>query len=202
LAIGRAALVTFCQRGYHGTTLDEIAGRVGLTRGALLHHFHSKAALLSAVVDPYLCAFDAVLDDAGADDPPTAEQRRRLLCKLTEVVLANRAEVELLQGDVATRDRLELAEQSRVRRERLITLMVGSQAPGPDRVRATAALGAVLYPAASAWLELDSPEARSAWLEAALAVLAGPGSSQPRVPGRTVSAEGAGTGNACAAVTA
>ncbi len=39
----------FAARGYDGASLDEIASRAGLTKGALYHHFASKAALLEAV---------------------------------------------------------------------------------------------------------------------------------------------------------
>ncbi|MGC7099774.1 TetR/AcrR family transcriptional regulator [Amycolatopsis lurida] len=54
----RSALVTsavelFTDRGYAGTSLDEIARRARVTKGALYHHFTGKQALFEA-------AFDAV----------------------------------------------------------------------------------------------------------------------------------------------
>ncbi|SFB35727.1 transcriptional regulator, TetR family [Amycolatopsis marina] len=54
----RAALVDsavdlFTKRGYAGTSLDEIAKRARVTKGALYHHFSGKQALFEA-------AFDAV----------------------------------------------------------------------------------------------------------------------------------------------
>src|SRR5829696_3371503 len=41
----------FAERGYHGTFLEEIVRRAGLTRGALYHHFEDKKDLFRAVVD-------------------------------------------------------------------------------------------------------------------------------------------------------
>jgi len=45
-----AALASFHARGYMATTLDDIAHRAGITRGAIAWHFGSKAELLNAVI--------------------------------------------------------------------------------------------------------------------------------------------------------
>ncbi|MEU2630104.1 MULTISPECIES: TetR/AcrR family transcriptional regulator [Kitasatospora] len=42
---------TFATRGYHHASLAEIAERAGLTQPGLLHHFRSKTALLSGVLE-------------------------------------------------------------------------------------------------------------------------------------------------------
>jgi AcrR family transcriptional regulator len=42
---------TFATRGYHNASLAEIADRVGLTQAGVLHHFSSKAGLLTGVLD-------------------------------------------------------------------------------------------------------------------------------------------------------
>jgi AcrR family transcriptional regulator len=60
----RGALVTaarelFAERGFAGVGRDEIAERAGVTRGALYHHFESKAAVAAAVIE----AVDAELTD-------------------------------------------------------------------------------------------------------------------------------------------
>lgn len=58
----RNALVTnavelFTERGFAKTSLDEVATRARVTKGALYHHFANKVALFEA-------AFDAVEEDA------------------------------------------------------------------------------------------------------------------------------------------
>jgi len=47
----QAAIVMFGEVGYHGASLREIAGRVGISHPGLLHHFPTKAALLEAVLE-------------------------------------------------------------------------------------------------------------------------------------------------------
>jgi AcrR family transcriptional regulator len=49
-----AAQSAFHERGYHGTSLDEILGRAGATKGGLYHHFPDKESLASAVVSERL----------------------------------------------------------------------------------------------------------------------------------------------------
>ena len=45
-----AARRSFAQVGYAATSMDDLCAEVGLTRGALYHHFGGKAGLLEAVV--------------------------------------------------------------------------------------------------------------------------------------------------------
>ena len=44
----RAALVAFRERGYHGTTLDDIAAQLGVRNTALYHYFPDKQSILVA----------------------------------------------------------------------------------------------------------------------------------------------------------
>ncbi|MFV0461185.1 MAG: TetR/AcrR family transcriptional regulator [Actinomycetales bacterium] len=46
LALLEAALMSFEEKGWRGATFDDVAERAGVTRGAVNHHFDSKAALL------------------------------------------------------------------------------------------------------------------------------------------------------------
>ena len=46
-----AALTSFGTTGYDGTSLDDLAGRLGLRKQTILYHFGSKRGLLDAVVD-------------------------------------------------------------------------------------------------------------------------------------------------------
>lgn len=50
-AILQAARELFGRRGYADTGRDEIAARAGVTRGALYHHFVSKADVFAAVTE-------------------------------------------------------------------------------------------------------------------------------------------------------
>lgn len=63
---------TFARRGYAGTSLRDIVGPAGLTKGALYHHFKSKADLFEAVYvqleEELRTKVEAALGEAG-DDP-------------------------------------------------------------------------------------------------------------------------------------
>ena len=45
-----AALEVFSAKGFHGTTVDEIAERAGLGKGTVYRHFHSKKGLFSELI--------------------------------------------------------------------------------------------------------------------------------------------------------
>jgi len=51
IQIVQAGLRLFARQGYHKTTITDLAQAIGLTSGAVLHHFPTKEAILDAVVD-------------------------------------------------------------------------------------------------------------------------------------------------------
>lgn len=55
----------FCEQGYGGTSMDDVAAAVELTKGTLYHHFPGKADILSQIYDE---AADIVL--AGTKEIP------------------------------------------------------------------------------------------------------------------------------------
>src|ERR1700712_4809881 len=61
--IRESALDLFVAQGYGATSLEDIAGRLGRTRQAVLYHFKSKEELLRVVLDPYFIAVNEVLDE-------------------------------------------------------------------------------------------------------------------------------------------
>ncbi|MEJ2890603.1 TetR/AcrR family transcriptional regulator [Actinomycetospora aeridis] len=71
-AITRAARESFAERGYHGSSIRDIAARAGLSLSALYHWHPSKQDLLTALIEEstaeYFRRCDEALQDAG-DDP-------------------------------------------------------------------------------------------------------------------------------------
>jgi AcrR family transcriptional regulator len=67
-ALLKSASELFAERGYAGTSLDEVVSAARVTKGALYHHFAGKLALFQAVFDE--C-------EAGAVRRITADVRRR-----------------------------------------------------------------------------------------------------------------------------
>jgi AcrR family transcriptional regulator len=170
-AIMSAALVTFCKHGYASATLEEIGAEVGLTRGAVLHHFKSKSELLGAVVQPFRAALAQLLATADVADPATEIQRDDVLNGFADLFLAHRGAVRLLTNDVSARVALGLVDQWPMPPARLVTLLAGSRPIALTQVQVTAAIGAMIAPIASVWLDLDDAAARDELIRAASAVL-------------------------------
>jgi len=171
-AIADAALITFGNRGYGLATLEEIGAQVGLTRGAVLHHFRSKAGLLAAVVGPCRLALAQLVMTTPLSNPPTDDQRRQLLTSCADAFGVHRGALGLLLSDISARIQLGLDDQWFMPWERLVTLLVGSHADHLDRIRAAAAIGALIQPVSWTWVDLDNARTRGALIEAAVAVLA------------------------------
>ncbi len=47
----QATIASLAELGYAGTTMSGIAGRIGVSRAALIYHFNSKNALMAAVIN-------------------------------------------------------------------------------------------------------------------------------------------------------
>ncbi len=87
-----AALRAFRDKGYHATTLDDIAERLGVRKTALYHYFPDKEAILYECHRESLAEVSRLLEDArGRSDSP----RERLGHLIREHV---RVMIETLEG--------------------------------------------------------------------------------------------------------
>jgi AcrR family transcriptional regulator len=70
-ALLRAAAATFPERGFERATMDEIAQRVGLSKGALYYRYKSKEDLFIALLDERCRSYIRQLDEAfsGGSSP-------------------------------------------------------------------------------------------------------------------------------------
>lgn len=74
------ALEVIAELGPKGFTLDAVAARTTVSKGALLHHFPTKMALLEGVVDHLGTMFtDAILAEAARDPQPYGRSARAYL---------------------------------------------------------------------------------------------------------------------------
>ncbi len=60
-----AALATAREKGYHATTLDDIAERLGVRKTALYHYFPDKDAILYACHRESLAELDRMIDESA-----------------------------------------------------------------------------------------------------------------------------------------
>ena len=89
----RQAARLFAEKGYHGTSIGDLAEAMGVQKGSLYAHIESKADLLWEVARDGAAAFHVALD-AVPDDVPATEKIR--------VALRAHLRVVAEQLDVAT----------------------------------------------------------------------------------------------------
>lgn len=72
-----AALELFAERGFAGTSIRDIAERVGMTKASLYYHFAAKQELLFALVEPAMDELTSCAEAAeSASQPPELLIRR------------------------------------------------------------------------------------------------------------------------------
>src|SRR5438445_13848639 len=114
----REAARLFAQKGYHGTSIGDIADALGVQKGSLYSHIASKQDLLYETMRDGAAAFHAALD-AIPDELPATEKIRlalrghlRVVAEQLDVATVFVREWRYLQGErrdeiVAERRRYE-----------------------------------------------------------------------------------------------
>jgi AcrR family transcriptional regulator len=90
----RVAVTVFNERGYDGTSMEDLAARLGITKSAIYHHVSGKAELLSLAVDRALDGLAAAA--AELTDPTATERLEQLVRRSVEVLVAELPFVTLL----------------------------------------------------------------------------------------------------------
>lgn len=93
--IVEAAAELFTAQGYLGTSVQEIADRVGYSKTGLLHRFPSKERLLAATLIGPLTEFAALRATWGAL-PQRSERQLRASADLVDLALRHRSRLALL----------------------------------------------------------------------------------------------------------
>jgi len=74
----REAARLFAEKGYHGTSIGDLAEALGVQKGSLYHHIESKQDLLYEAMREGADAFHAALDSIPEDAPATEKIRQAL----------------------------------------------------------------------------------------------------------------------------
>ena len=61
-----AARQLFAENGYDSTTMQDIVGASGMSKGAIYHHFSSKQEVLGSVIQGELQYLNAFVEDLAA----------------------------------------------------------------------------------------------------------------------------------------
>jgi TetR/AcrR family transcriptional regulator, cholesterol catabolism regulator len=77
--IVQAATKIFREKGYHGTSMQDIADAVGLLKGSLYHHISSKQELLNVICSTSIeVAIEPLENIAASNLPPEAKLEQAL----------------------------------------------------------------------------------------------------------------------------
>ncbi len=73
IEILEAALRIFVKKGYSEARMDDIVQEIGLSKGAIYHHFQSKRDLFIALIEHWMDQFMVIEDDQRLRAKPSAE---------------------------------------------------------------------------------------------------------------------------------
>jgi AcrR family transcriptional regulator len=90
------AVAVFNERGYDATSMDELAGRLGVTKSAIYHHVSSKVELLRLALDRALDALFAVTEEPAATTGPAIDRLEHVVRGSVRVLTAELPFVTLL----------------------------------------------------------------------------------------------------------
>lgn len=77
-----AAICVVTRDGFAAMTLDAVAKEAGVSKGGLTHHFATKDALITAMLDHFAQRLLRELDRVAADDPQVKGRRARAMMEV------------------------------------------------------------------------------------------------------------------------
>lgn len=133
------ALDLFASRGYHATSLREIAERLKLTKTAVLYHFPSKRDIVAALAEPMLADMEAVIREPG-------NGRWAVIEGILDVWLTHRHLLRMQMRDMALASEGPVFERFRDAAVLAEHVIAGPVADHVDRIRAVQAFAMLSDP--------------------------------------------------------
>ncbi len=102
------AVRVFNERGYDGTSMEDLAHAAGISKSSFYHHVDGKEALLAAACERALSALSAIRDEPLSRSGPAVSRFEHVLRRTAEALLAELPYVTLLlrvRGNTATEKR-------------------------------------------------------------------------------------------------
>lgn len=162
-ALLRAAVRMFNARGFHATTLDDVANSLGVTKPTIYHYFGNKENILLECVERGLSELSAAARAAAKDGDRGLERLRAFLIRYAEINMDDfgrcviRTADEQLSPDGRRRFRSAKADIDRALRAMIEDGVADrSVAPQSDvKLAAFALAGALNWPAR--WFDPKGP---------------------------------------------
>jgi len=94
------AAALFAEKGYHGTSIQDLAQAMGLQKGSLYHYFKSKEELLFRLLDQYITEALDEIEDLCALEIAPEEKLRRFMLFYSGFYAGDRDRLVLLINDI------------------------------------------------------------------------------------------------------
>jgi AcrR family transcriptional regulator len=111
------AVKLFYERGFTGTTLDDIAAELGVTKPFIYTHFRGKVELLAALCKPTIELALAAIANAASRPGTPSERLRIAITDFTKVVLQRQPNIAIYFREEKNLSPESLAEINALRRE-------------------------------------------------------------------------------------
>jgi len=175
----QVALDLFGRQGYSGTSIRDIANRMGMTKAAVYYHFPSKENLLADILTPAMTRVGGVLETARPVS--TAAHRRALVTALVDVIGDVGPQVVVMLSDPTVGTHLRTLTGESSLQQKVGAALLGPPPQDPRaaaaaRIRAACAVGCL--PAGIVAWRRDNPgatalddDAKAVLVETVLAVI-------------------------------
>lgn len=90
------AVTVFNERGFDGTSMEDLAQRLGISKSAIYHHVRSKDALLGLALDHALIGLEEAVEQVQAVQAPAIDRLEALLRASVHVLVERLPYVTLL----------------------------------------------------------------------------------------------------------
>jgi AcrR family transcriptional regulator len=114
------AVAVFNERGFDGTSVDDLSRRLGISKSAIYHHIESKDALLGVALDRALTGLEEVAGEVRGLGGPAIERLEALLRASVGVLVDRLPYVTLL---LRVRGNSDVERQALMRRRRIDRLV-------------------------------------------------------------------------------
>ena len=111
------AVKLFYARGFTGTTLDDIAAELGVTKPFIYTHFRSKVDLLAALCTPTIEMSLAAVENAAKLPGGPTERLHHAIVDFTHVILSRQANIAIFFREEKNLSVEALAEINALRRQ-------------------------------------------------------------------------------------
>jgi AcrR family transcriptional regulator len=168
--IQEVARELFAEKGVQRTSLQDIAGRLGITKPALYYHFRSRDELVRSIIEPLIDEgerFVSAQEERSGTDPASP---RELVEGYFDFHYRHRTDLVLVVTELSTLADLGLIDKTLAWRDRLGRLVFGPDPTLEQSTRAVLAFGG-LQDCCLQFPDTPYAELRAATVAGALAAL-------------------------------